>query len=222
MMRTSQQHLLRSASQCSARNIGTFWLCTCARKVPQPSACALAHGEPNQRRANLAVTPERGVHREPRTEPEASALHRDGSAPCRPPAPACRQRSSLPPVAAHAASISSRSSPMKMPCSMQNTARRNLYASSASQSSVVHLIRNSLGAYGATASFAVRVPRLHRFTEHDHTSYDDSDEHAPHLPQPALISLERIAAALSIAPSGCRTDFMNSGVAPDDLRAACR
>src|ERR1700761_1884248 len=51
-----------------------------------------------------------------------------------------------------------------------------------------------------------------RFAKHDHTSYEESDEQAPHLPQPALMSLERRPASESIAPSGCRTDFMNSGV----------
>jgi hypothetical protein len=61
-------------------------------------------------------------------------------------------------------------------------------------------------------NLAIQRLACNRFAEHDHSSYDDSDEHAPHLPQPALISLERMAAALSMPPSGCKTDFMNSGV----------
>ncbi len=65
---------------------------------------------------------------------------------------------------------------------------------------------------GFKVHFAIQRLACNRFTKHDHTSYDESDEHAPHFPQPALISLERIAAALSMLPSGCRTDFMNSGV----------
>src|ERR1700712_1475197 len=46
----------------------------------------------------------------------------------------------------------------------------------------------------------------------DQDSYTDSDEHAPHLPHPALMSLERRLFAATRCPSGCRIDFMNSGV----------
>ena len=49
------------------------------------------------------------------------------------------------------------------------------------------------------------------FDEHGHTSYEDNDEHAPHLPQPALMSAERMSACDSIAPMGASTERMNSG-----------
>src|SRR2546421_450587 len=42
------------------------------------------------------------------------------------------------------------------------------------------------------------------------SSYCDSDEHAPHLPQPALMSFERSPALATIAPSGSRMDFIHA------------
>ena len=104
-------------------------------------------------------------------------------------------------------SISSRSSSAKIPCSAQNTSRRSRKLPACSQFDVATRTRNSPGTNGGAGS---------SHSDTLTTSYCDSDEQAPHLPQPARLSDARSDASRSIRPSGTSTARMNS-----DVGAAC-
>ncbi|KAH0442310.1 hypothetical protein KCU90_g1965, partial [Aureobasidium melanogenum] len=170
------------------------------------------HGKTDQRCTDLAVTAKRSVHGEPRTEPDARRFLVDAHRAhylLRHPGETAHRHQLLRTLVDFVAVVADKDA---------------LFDAEHRAPQLVRFIGLPLQRGPLDPVFGRRVKRRrdirvvqftrctrNRFAKHDHTSYEDRDEHAPHLPQPALMSAERISAAASIEPSGCSTDLMNSG-----------